>query len=107
MDPLPNPIPDPQVAPKEVVRVSISEAARLFGVNPQTIRRALKDQGITYVVVAGRYKINFESLVKWSQRKTNIKKKTEQRGIGQYVDKWKISNTLYSPSTKLVTNKEL
>ena len=52
-----------QLIPKEIVRVSISEAARLFGVNPQTIRRALKNQEVTYVVVAGRYKINFESLV--------------------------------------------
>lgn len=86
----------------EIVRVSISEAARLFGVNPQTIRRAIKAQEITYVVVAGRYKINFESLVKWSQLKTTVKNKSDQRGIGQYVDKWKISNTLYSPSKKLV-----
>lgn len=85
---------------KELIRVSISEAARLFGVNPQTIRRAIKDQEITYVVVAGRYKINFESLVKWSQRKTTVKNKTNQRGIGQYIDRWKINNTLYSPSAK-------
>ncbi len=100
---------------KEIIRVSISEAARLFGVNPQTIRRAIRDQEITYVVVAGRYKINFESLVKWSQRKTTVKNKTEKHGIGQFVDKWKISNTLYSPSTKILkknitedatTNKE-
>lgn len=88
--------------PKEIIRVSISEAARLFGVNPQTIRRAIKDNEITYVVVANRYKINFESLVKWSQRKTTVKNKSEKYGIGQYVDKWKIHNVLYSPSTKSV-----
>lgn len=85
---------------KEIIRVSISEAARLFGVNAQTIRRAIKNQEITYVVVAGRYKINFESLVKWSQMKTTVKNKTDRQGIGQYVSKWKINNTLYSPSTK-------
>ena len=87
----------------EVVRVSISEAARLFGVNAQTIRRAIKQNEITYIVVAGRYKLNFESLVKWSQQKTTIKHKLNERGIGQYIDQWKISNTLYSPSAKLVT----
>jgi excisionase family DNA binding protein len=92
--------------PKEVVRVSISEAARLFGVSTQTIRRAIKDQEITYIVVAERYKLNFESLVKWSQERTTIKNKTDQRGIGQYVEKWKIKNTLYSPSQKLVKKKE-
>lgn len=94
--------PLPQSEPKEIIRVSISEAARLFGVNPQTIRRAIRDQEITYVVVGGRYKINFESLVKWSQRKITVKHKSEKQGIGQFVDKWKISNTLYSPSTKAV-----
>jgi len=90
---------------KEIIRVSISEAARLFGVNPQTIRRAIKSQDITYVVVAGRYKINFESLVKWSQKKTTVKNKSEKFGIGQYVDKWKIKNTLYSPSKKSLNTK--
>ncbi len=95
-------IPQLDTTSKEIVRVSISEAARLFGVNAQTIRRAIKDNDITYVVVAGRYKINFESLVKWSQKKTTVRNKTNQRGIGQYVDKWKISNTLYSPSSKSV-----
>jgi excisionase family DNA binding protein len=91
---------------REIIRVSISEAARLFGVNGQTIRRAIKNQEITYVVVAGRYKINFESLVKWSQLKTTVKNKSETRGIGQYVDKWKIHNTLYSPSTKSAIKKK-
>jgi len=85
---------------KEMIRVSVSEAARLFGVNPLTIRRAIKDQEITYVVVAGRYKVNFESLVKWSQLHTTIKNKLNNRGIGQFVDKWKIKNPLYSPNPK-------
>jgi excisionase family DNA binding protein len=85
-----------------IVRVSISEAARLFGVNPQTIRRAIKEEELAYIVVAGRYKINFESLVKWSQRKTTVENKLNKNGIGQYVDKWKIRNTLYSPSVKQV-----
>lgn len=98
--------PTPQIEPKEIIRVSISEAARLFGVNPQTIRRAIHDQEITYVVVGGRYKINFESLVKWSQRKITVKHKSDKQGIGQFVDKWKISNTLYSPSKKTVHKKE-
>lgn len=98
--------PATPIPPKEVIRVSISEAARLFGVNPQTIRRALKDHEINYVVVAGRYKLNFESLVKWSQRKTTVRNKSNHSGIGQYVDKWKINNTLYSPSSKLLKPEE-
>ena len=90
---------------KEIVRLSVLEAARLFGVNAQTIRRAIKDQEITYIVVGGRYKINFESLVRWSQRKTTVQNKMNTRGIGQYVGKWRIKNTLYSPSKKSVPKK--
>jgi excisionase family DNA binding protein len=87
---------------KELIRVSISEAARLFGVNAQTIRRAIRSQEVTYVVVAGRYKLNFESLVKWSQRHTTVKNKLQKKGIGQYVDRWKIKNPLYSPNPKSI-----
>lgn len=91
--------------PKEIVRVSVSEAARLFGVSQQTIRRAIKEEEITYIVVAGRYKINFESLVKWSQAKTTVRNKTNTAGIGQYVNQWKINNKLYSPSKKSIKKK--
>ena len=93
--------------PKEVIRVSISEAAKLFGVNAQTIRRAITAQEVTYIIVAGRYKLNFESLVKWSQRHTTLKNKLESKGIGQFVGNWKIKNPLYSPNPKTVVNKEI
>jgi len=89
-----------------VVRVSVSEAARLFGVEPKTIRRAIKAQKLKYIVVQGRYKINFNSLLEWSQGKTTSKNKLASKGIGQYVDKWKIKNKLYSPSPELVPEKE-
>jgi excisionase family DNA binding protein len=92
--------------PKEMIRVSVSEAARLFGVNAQTIRRAVAAQEITYVVVAGRYKLNFESLVKWSQKHTTVKNKLANRGIGQFVGHWKIKNPLYSPNPKSLQSKE-
>lgn len=91
---------------KEMIRLSVSEAAKLFGVNAQTIRRAIANQEITYAVVAGRYKINFESLVKWSQQRTTIKNKLAQNGIGQYVEKWKIKNPLYSPNPKSLKNEK-
>jgi excisionase family DNA binding protein len=95
-----------QEKPKEVIRVSVSEAAKLFGVNSQTIRRAIAAKEVIYIVVAGRYKLNFESLVKWSQLHTTVKNKLENKGIGQFVGNWKIKNALYSPSPKIVTNKE-
>jgi len=90
---------------KTPIRVSVTEAARLFGVNSQTIRRAIKNQELRYIVVQGRYKINFESLVKWSQNRTTVKNKMNEKGIGQYVDKWKINNKKFSPDEKTITKK--
>jgi excisionase family DNA binding protein len=84
--------------PEEIIRLSISEAAKMMGVNQATIRRAIKNQELRYIVVQARYKINFESLVAWSQKKPAVSTKMNQRGIGQYVDKWKIKNTKYSPN---------
>ncbi|RJR30875.1 DNA-binding protein [Candidatus Parcubacteria bacterium] len=82
----------------KVIRVSVSEASRLFGVDQKTIRRAINEEKLRYIVVQGRYKINFESLLKWSQQKTKTKNKLDNSGIGQFVDKWKINNVLYSPN---------
>ena len=79
------------------IRVSISEAARLFGVSVKTIRQAIKNQEIVYIIVNGRYKINFKSLVLWSQLSTRRRNLLAQQGIGQYVDNWRIQNTKYSP----------
>ena len=82
----------------EIVRLSVSESARLFGVSQRTIRRAIQDQKVTYIVVQGRYKINFESLLRWSQETTTVRNKRDLKGIGQYFDQWKIKNKLYSPN---------
>lgn len=81
----------------EAVRVSVSEAARLFGVNPRTIRRAMGVGEIRYIVVRGRYSILFESLVNWSQRQATVRNKRDSKGIGQWVDQWKIKNPKFSP----------
>ena len=43
-----------QNKPKYPVRVSVSEAARLFGVDQHTIRRAIKRQELRYIVVQSR-----------------------------------------------------
>lgn len=87
---------------ENIIRVSVSEAAKLFGVSTKTIRQAIKDEEIKYIVVNGRYKINFSSLVEWSQKSTRRSNKLENEGLGQYVDKWKISNKKFSPSPQIV-----
>jgi excisionase family DNA binding protein len=85
-----------------MIRISISEAGRLFGVSSKTIRQAIKNQQIKYVLVRGRYKLNFESVLKWSQSGTRRKNKLANEGLGQYVDKWKISNRKFSPNPKSI-----
>ena len=79
------------------VRVSIGEAARLFGIHARTIRRAITAGEIRYIVVRGRYKLHFGSLVSWSQRAATVRNKRDAKGIGQWVDQWKITNTKFSP----------
>lgn len=88
-----------------VIRVTVSEASRLFGVDTKTIRRAIQAEKLKYIVVQGRYKINFSSLLEWSQGRTTTKNKLAGKGIGQYVDKWKIKNKLYSPHPDLIKNE--
>lgn len=91
---------------QNIIRLSISEAARLFGVNPTTIRRAIKDKEITYIVVRNRYKLNFLSVLKWSQRHTSSRNKLARAGIGQFVSEWKIKNPLYSPNPEIFKDKK-
>lgn len=80
------------------VRLSVSEAAKIFGISPRTVRRAIANGEVNYIVVHGRYKIQFESLLRWSQSSTTVRNKRDKAGIGQFVEKWKIKNTLYSPN---------
>lgn len=87
---------------ENVVRVSVSEAARLFGVSTKTIRQALRNMEIKYIVAKGRYKINFASLITWSQQSTRRYNQLQHSGIGQYVNQWKISNRKFSPSIELL-----
>lgn len=89
------------MASTNIIRVTISQAANLFGINEKTIRRAIQNEELLYIVVRGVYKVNFESMLKWSQGRTKINNKLAKQGIGQYVDKWKIKNRLYSPNPKV------
>ena len=91
-------MPDPSSsASEQALRVSVSEAARLFGVDPKTIRRALQQQKLRYIVVRNRYKILFSSLVTWYQLSPTTQRHRDERGIGQWVTQWSIRNTKFSP----------
>jgi excisionase family DNA binding protein len=81
-----------------IIRLSVSEAAKLFGISTQTIRRAIADGSLHYVVVQNRYKISFESMVKWSQGSARIKNSSNTKGIGQFVTQWRVKNKKFSPN---------
>lgn len=91
---------------EKIIRLSVSEAAKMFGISTRTVRRAITTGDITYIVVQGRYKINFESLLKWSQSSTTVRNKRDKVGIGQFVERWRIKNKLYSPNPDSNTNSE-
>ncbi|MBD3281692.1 helix-turn-helix domain-containing protein [Candidatus Uhrbacteria bacterium] len=79
------------------IRLYVSEAAKLFGVSDRTIRRAISRREIRYIIVRNRYQIHFESMLNWSQQKPRLQKKRDQIGLGQWVQKWKITNPKFSP----------
>ena len=73
-----------------IIYISPSQASQLFGVSERSIRRALIKGEIEYKITQGRYKINFEDVLKWSERKPGRLQKRDEIGIGQYVAEWKI-----------------
>lgn len=87
---------------KMPLRVSISQAANLFGLTERTIRSAIKQGDINYVVVRNRYKLNFDSLLEWSQKSTRRRNRRDDSGLGQFVGQWKIKNKKYSPNPKII-----
>ena len=74
---------------KSPVWLSVSEAAKIGGVQSKTIRRAIQDNQVKYKIVGNRYSIDFSTLLNYLRAKTKLKNKLNQFGLGQYVEKWK------------------
>jgi len=74
---------------KSPVWLSVSEAAKIGGVQSKTIRRAIQDNQVKYKIVGNRYLIDFSTLLNYLRAKTKLKNKLNQFGLGQYVEKWK------------------
>ena len=71
------------------VWLSVSEAAKIGGVQTKTIRRAIQYNKVKYKIIGNRYLIDLLSLITFLHTKTKLKNKLNQFGLGQYVDKWK------------------
>ncbi len=68
--------------------VSVSEAAKLGGVQTKTIRRAISAGLITYHIRGNRYLIDFGSLLNFLRSRTKLNNKLKKTGLGQYVETW-------------------
>lgn len=66
--------------------LSVSEAAKLGGVQNKTIRRAIQSNQIKFKIVKNRYLIDFSSLIQYLHSKTKLKNKYFQNGLGQYFE---------------------
>ncbi len=75
---------------QDLIWVSVSEAAKLGGVQDKTIRRAIKANALKFKIVKNRYQISLHSLLVYLHQTTKLKNKLNQLGVGKYVEKWKL-----------------
>lgn len=82
-----------KILKKEIVNpvwLSVSEAAKITGVQAKTIRRALKTKtALKYKIDKNRYAIDLASLIIFMHNSTKLKNKLYQNGLGQYIKIWK------------------
>ena len=71
------------------VWLSVSECAKIGGIQTKTVRRALK-KDLRFKIVRNRYFIKVSSLIAYLNSSTKLRNKLNETGIGQYVKEWKI-----------------
>jgi len=83
-------IPNPKTKTdtENPIWLSVSEAAKVGGVQAKTIRRAIK-KDLKFKVKGNRYFITLSSLVIYLHRNTKLKNKLNEHGLGQYIKEWK------------------
>ncbi len=75
------------------IKLSPSQAARLFAISERSIRRAIKNKELPVMVYKARYQIDFYDLLLWSEKLPNRRRKRDEYGIGQFVGQWNIKHT--------------
>ncbi len=88
----------------KTIFVSVSEAARLTGVNDKTIRRALKSKNsqLKFKIVYDRYQIDLGSLLTYFFKSAKLTNKLNNQGLGQYVMEWQ-----FEKKPSLIVNHKL
>lgn len=74
---------------KSPIWLSVSEAAKIGGVQAKTIRRAIQFNHVKYKIIKNRYLVDLSTLIDYLHTKTKLTNKLNQSGLGQYVEKWK------------------
>lgn len=74
---------------ENILWLSVSESAKIGGVQTKTIRRAIQSNVIKYKIKGNRYFINFLSLISYLNSKIKLKNKFNLYGLGRYIEKWK------------------
>jgi hypothetical protein len=83
---------DKEILTKQITHpiwLGISECAKIGGVQPKTIRRALKSGHLKYKVEGNRYFIDLKTLILYLKSTKKLQNKLKKKGIGQYIEKWK------------------
>lgn len=74
------------------IKLSPSQAARLFAISERSIRRAIKNKELPVLVRNARYHIDFYDMLIWSEKLPNRRRKRDELGIGQFIKQWEIKN---------------
>lgn len=72
------------------MKISISEASKLFGLSTKTIRLAIKNKEIPFILVKDRYRLEFSDVLSWSQKSIRKKNIFNKHGLGQFAAQWQI-----------------
>jgi len=68
--------------------LSVSESAKIAGVQAKTIRRAISSKKLVYKIVKDRYLIDLKSVIIFTKQTTKLNNKLNHFGIGQYIKEW-------------------
>lgn len=77
-----------------MIYLSPTQVSEMFAISDRTVRRAIVDGELDYIIEQGRYRIKFEDVLKWSERKQARINKRDNDGIGRYVKEWRIPKDL-------------
>lgn len=69
--------------------LTMSEAAKLGGLQKKTIKRAIRSKVLKYKIVENRYLVDLRSVLLYLASKKKLWNKLMEHGLGQYVEKWR------------------